>query len=185
MTFPSSPSLVCREKNGPEAWRSSSPRRRVVVCQMNLRNARNALSLKVSRWHAFCWRSVVLPAVRIRGSTSVNRAKGLLRAPTNTGPPPQGLRVTATLSKGRLGVNPSHSAAPTQVAPGVPPGHSPRAKSCRVRSRGAYHPDAQFNGRSAGAHGQRRFQPRRLAAAPRSGRALAAPGRGGDGRAAR
>src|SRR3712207_8012290 len=57
--FRSSPSLVRREKSDPGAWRSSSPRRRVVVCQMNLCDASIALLLEFKRWHAFCWRSVV------------------------------------------------------------------------------------------------------------------------------
>ena len=35
-----------------------SPRRRVDMSQMNLRDARIAVLLHVKRWHAFCWRSV-------------------------------------------------------------------------------------------------------------------------------
>ena len=126
IALPGSPSLVCREKNGPGAWRSSSPRRRVVVCQMNLRDGRIAPLRHVQRWHAFCWRSVVIPAVRIRGSSAVSRAKGLLRALTNTDPAPKGHRTTATLSKGRRSVNPYHSAAPARPVSAVPPSHSSR-----------------------------------------------------------
>ena len=105
MTLPGSPSLVRREKYDPGAWRSSSPRRRVVVCQMNLRDGRIAPSLHESRWHAFCWRSVVIPAVRIRGSSSVSRAIGLLRALTNTDPVPKGIGLRDLIK--RRGV--SHS----------------------------------------------------------------------------
>jgi hypothetical protein len=185
ITLPGSPSLVCWEKNGPGAWRSSSPRRRVVVYQMNLRDARIALSLHGLRWHAFCWRSVVIPAIRIRGSSSVSRARGLLRALTNTDPVPKGHRTTATLSKGRWSVNPCRFAAPAPVRIGVPPSHSSGAKSCRVRTPCAFLRNAQLNGRRVGAHGRRRSLPQHPAAAPRSNRAPVAPGRGEAGRAAR
>jgi hypothetical protein len=77
----------------------------------------------------------VIPAVRICGSTSMSRAKGLLRAPTNTGPMPLGQRTTATLSKGRQSVNPYDSAALAHAAPGMPLSHFLEAKSCRVRTR--------------------------------------------------
>jgi hypothetical protein len=185
MTLPGSPSLVCREKNDPGAWRSSSPRRRVVMCQMILRDDRIALLLKGERWHACCWRSVVIPAVRIRGPSSVSRAKGLLRAPTNTNPAPKRHRTTATLSKGRHSVNPCRSGAGALIGHRLPPSHSPGAHSYRVRSRGDCHPEAQVNDRPAGARDRRRSPPRRLVVEPRSGRVPVAPGRGGDGRAAR
>ena len=125
--LPGSPSLVCREKNGPGAWRSSSPRRRVVVCQMNLRDARIALSLHGSRWHAFCWRSVVIPAVRIRGSSSVSRAIGLLRALANTDPVPRASDY-GDLIKGALECQPMPIRPPRPGGIGVPPSHSSGVK---------------------------------------------------------
>jgi hypothetical protein len=123
-----------------------------------------------------------LPHPRLLFRESCARA---VASPSNTNPAPKGLRTTATLSKGRWSVNPYYSAAAAPAGRSMPPSHSAKARSCRVRARGACLRNAPFNGRRVGARGRRRSLPRRPVAAPRSGRAPVAPGRDGDGRAAR
>ena len=174
-------------KNDPGAWRSSSPRRRADVCQMNLRDASHravAPRREMARILLEVSGNTGLPHLRLLFRESCERA---VASPDQYGSAAQRTSDYGDHIKGSLECQPMPASA------GRRSGRALRAaESCINGSHlaafvraGAANQTRPINGRPVGARGRRRSRPRRRVAAPRSGRAPVAPGPGGGGRAAR